>query len=179
MLLAKRLVALRARLALAGDLPVGLGVLDLPALANEGAGESGHLPGADPAAASPAASGGSVAPRCRGVPWATPLPTHPGRRSAAEGEGCGADWAAFQRTNSSAGPKRQTRRLRRKRCLPQKEKAAQWRDAGCRRAKGSRNVFLVFVVSSGGTLRRRRVPAEASHVGIQTLVDGSRSRCPS
>lgn len=84
MLLAKRLVALWAGLAFAGDLPVCLGVLDLPALANKGAGESGHLPSADPAAASPA-SGGSVAPRCRGVPWATPLPTHPGRRSTAEG----------------------------------------------------------------------------------------------
>lgn len=82
--MAERLVALRAGLALAGDLPVGLGIFDLPALANEGAGESGHLPSCDPAAASPA-SGGSMAPRCRGVPWATPLPTHPGRRSTAEG----------------------------------------------------------------------------------------------
>lgn len=78
MLLAQRLVALRARLALAGDLPVGLGVLDLPALADEGAGESRHLPRADPAAASPALGGSAVGPRCGGVPWATPPPVHPG-----------------------------------------------------------------------------------------------------
>lgn len=76
MLLAERLVAFGARLSLAGDLAVGLGVLDLPTLPNEGAGKGGHLGRAGPA-------GGPLAPRSWGVPRATPLPVHPGRRNSA------------------------------------------------------------------------------------------------
>lgn len=41
--------------------------------------------------------------------------------------------------------------------------------------KASRNVFRVSAVGSGGSWRRHSFPAGASHVGIQTLVDGRRS----
>lgn len=73
--LAEGLVALGTRLTFVGDLPVGLGVLDFPALSDQRAGEGSHF-------ALPCSPLGH-----RGRQWAAHLSDHPGPRRRGAGDG--------------------------------------------------------------------------------------------
>lgn len=85
--LAERLVALGARLAFVGDLPVGLGVLNFPALSDQRAGEGSHF-------AVPRSPVG-----CRGRQWATHLSDHPGPRRRGAGDGRCSEYSGVSHNN--------------------------------------------------------------------------------